>query len=46
MISQKQAKTMSEEVLLKRQRRSAMITAAIVGAIAFGIFMFTLYMNR
>lgn len=45
MMSHKQAKSMSEEALLKRQRRGAMATAAIVGAIAFGIFIFTLYVN-
>lgn len=35
----------SEEALLKRQRKGAMITATIVAVIALAIFLFTLYMN-
>jgi len=35
----------SEEALLKRQRKGAMITATIVAVIALAIFSFTLYMN-
>lgn len=46
MITPEEAKTMSEDDLLKRQKKGAVITASIVGGIAFGIFMLTLYLNR
>lgn len=46
MITPEEARSMSEEDLLKRQRKGAMITAGIIGGIAFGIFMLTLYLNR
>jgi len=37
--------SLSEEELLKKQRKGAMKTAFIVGVIALSIFIFTLYMS-
>lgn len=37
--------SMTEEELLKQQRKGAKRTALIVGIIAVSIFIFTLYMN-
>lgn len=37
---------LTDEELLIKQRKGARITATIVGAIALGIFAFTIYMNR
>ncbi len=45
MISKEEARFLSEEELLKRQRKGATLTATIVAMIAFGIFFFTLYSN-
>ncbi len=45
MISREEANHMSEQELLERQRKGAKKTATIVGLIAFGIFMLTLYLN-
>lgn len=38
--------TLTEEELLIKQRKGARITAIIVGAIALGIFTFTIYMSN
>jgi len=38
--------SLTEEQLLAKQRKGARLTALIVGAIAFGIFVFTLYMSQ
>ena len=45
MISKEEAGQMSEQELLERQRQGARRTATIVGLIAFGIFMLTLFLN-
>jgi hypothetical protein len=45
MITREEASNMSEQELLDRQRKGAKKTATIVGLIAFGIFMLTLYLN-
>ncbi len=37
--------SLNEEELLKKQRKGARTTAMIIGAIALGIFTFTLYMS-
>ncbi len=37
---------LTEEELLAKQRKGAKKTALIVGAIAFGIFAFTIYMSQ
>lgn len=37
--------SLSEQELLEKQRKGAKKTAIIVGVIAFGIFIFTLYMS-
>ena len=36
---------LSEEELLKKQRKGAKVTALIVAVIAFGIFAFTIFMS-
>ena len=38
--------SLTEDELLTKQRKGARITALIVGAIAFGVFVFTIYMSR
>ncbi len=45
MITQEEAKQMTEDELLQKQRRGAKKTAIIVGLIALGIFLFTLFTN-
>ncbi len=45
MISKEEASQMSEQELLERQRQGARRTATIIGLIAFGIFMLTLFLN-
>jgi len=37
---------LTEDELLAKQRKGARLTAIIVGAIAMGVFAFTIYMNR
>ncbi len=38
--------SLTEDELLAKQRKGARVTALIVGAIALGIFIFTIYVNR
>jgi hypothetical protein len=38
--------SLTEDELLAKQRKGARITALIVGFVALGIFVFTLYVNR
>ncbi len=45
MITKEEARQMSEQELLERQRQGAKKTATIIGLIAFGIFMLTLLLN-
>jgi uncharacterized membrane protein len=45
MVSTKDNLLMTEEELLKRQKKGARRTAAIVGFLAILIFLFTLYMS-
>ncbi len=45
MITKEEARHMSEQELLDRQRQGAKKTATIVALVAFGIFMLTLYLN-
>lgn len=45
MISKEEARFLSEEELLRRQRKGAALTATIVAMIALAIFFFTLYTN-
>ena len=37
--------SLNEEQLLEKQRKGARITATIVGAVALGIFLLTLYLS-
>ena len=43
--SVKELKSMTDDELLKRQRKGARITALIVAIIALGVFSLTLYMK-
>lgn len=45
MVSEEEAKSLTEEELLQRQRKGARVTALIVGAIALGVFLLTIYLN-
>ncbi len=45
MVTPEEAKSLTEEELLKRQRKGAKVTATIVAVIALGVFLFTLYMS-
>ena len=45
MASKEDKKIMTDEELLKRQRKGARITAIIVAIIALAFFTFTIYMN-
>ena len=45
MITKEEARQMTEQELLERQRQGAKRTATIVGLIAFAIFMLTLFLN-
>jgi len=38
--------SLTEDKLLAKQRKGARTTALIVGVIALGIFVFTIYVNR
>jgi hypothetical protein len=38
--------SLTEDELLAKQRKGARVTAIIVGAIALGIFAFTIYMSK
>ena len=37
--------SLNEKELLEKQRRGARITALIVGAVAFGVFLLTIYLS-
>lgn len=45
MISQEEAKSLSEEEILKRQRKGANVTAIVVGVIALVFFLLTIYLS-
>lgn len=45
MSSHKQVPDLTEQQL-KRQKKGVIITASIVGAVAFGVFLLTLYLSN